>query len=102
MNEPSTSDSALAGKVAVVTGAGRGIGRAIAIGYASAGAAVCACARSRDEIAQTAQLIEAKGGLAMTWTADVTDYASVTGLFLATQPSNGPTGQTFSLARREL
>jgi 3-oxoacyl-[acyl-carrier protein] reductase len=80
MNVPAQS-GALAGKVAVVTGAGRGIGRAIAIGYAKAGAAICCCARSQEEIAQTAKLIEAEGSLATPYIADVTDYASVTGFF---------------------
>lgn len=36
--------SRLAGKVAVITGAGRGIGRAIAIGFAAEGTAVCCSA----------------------------------------------------------
>jgi 3-oxoacyl-[acyl-carrier protein] reductase len=81
MNVPASNGAALAGKVAVVTGAGRGIGRAIAIGYAKAGAAVCCCARSHDEITQTARLIEAQDNLATPYIADVTDYVSVTGFF---------------------
>ncbi|MCP4168916.1 MAG: SDR family NAD(P)-dependent oxidoreductase [Chloroflexi bacterium] len=40
---------ALAGNVAVITGAGRGIGRAIAIGYAEAGAAICCGARTESQ-----------------------------------------------------
>jgi 3-oxoacyl-[acyl-carrier protein] reductase len=76
-----TAAELLAGKVAVVTGAGRGIGRAIAIGYARAGAAVCCSARSEVEIAETAQAIAAAGGRASFFAADVTSYPEVKRLF---------------------
>jgi 3-oxoacyl-[acyl-carrier protein] reductase len=63
----------LAGKVAIVTGAGRNIGRAIALALAAAGASVVANARSsRGEIDAVAA---ETGGLAVL--ADVTDEAAV-------------------------
>ena len=73
------TDLPLAGKVALVTGAGRGIGRAIAIGYAKAGAAVCCAARSQAQIDATADLINRAGGRSSCITADVSDCASMEG-----------------------
>jgi len=66
----------LAGRTALVTGAGRGIGRAIAIGLAQAGADVLVTARSADEVAYTVAAIEAAGpgaGRARAVTADIAD-----------------------------
>ena len=71
----------LAGKVAVITGAGRGIGRAIALAYARAGAAVVCSARSRNEIDETAALVAASGGIASAWEADVGSHAAMQALF---------------------
>jgi len=71
----------LAGKVAVITGAGRGIGRAIALAYARAGAAVVCSARSRNEIDETAALVAAGGGTASACMADVGSYAAMQALF---------------------
>lgn len=71
----------LAGKVAVVTGAGRGIGRAIAIGFGRAGAAVACAARSRDEIEDTASAIRLAGSQAVAIPTDVTDRDAVVHLF---------------------
>ena len=68
----------LAGKVAIVTGAGRNIGRAIAIGLAEDGASVVVNARAnREEAGEVVQAIEAAGGRAMAVLADVSDPKAV-------------------------
>ena len=72
---------ALAGKVAVITGAGRGIGQAIALGYARAGAAVVCSARSSQEIEAVAAQIVGEGSQASACAADVCDVAAVQALF---------------------
>ena len=74
----------LAGKVTIVTGAGRGIGRAIAIGYARAGAAVCCAARTSAEIDATVHAIGQAGGEAIAVPTDVTRIDSVRAMVDAT------------------
>lgn len=61
----------LAGRTALVTGAGRGIGRAIALALAEAGAAVAVNDLSPDGADRTAELITGAGGSAGVFTADV-------------------------------
>ena len=70
--------STLAGKVALVTGAGRNIGRAIALSLARDGATVMVNTRA-DEAAMQAVVaeIEAAGGRAIGHLADVSDRAAV-------------------------
>jgi NADP-dependent 3-hydroxy acid dehydrogenase YdfG len=67
----------LAGKVALVTGAGRGIGQAISFALARAGATIVATDVSTDAVAQTPRAIVAEGGTAEGLVMNVTDPATV-------------------------
>ncbi len=66
-------DWQLAGRRALVTGAGRGIGLAIAQAYAAAGVDVTLCARSSEEIEAAATELREQGLAAHALTADVID-----------------------------
>jgi 3-oxoacyl-[acyl-carrier protein] reductase len=82
--------AALAGRVAIVTGAARNIGRAIAVALAQAGAAVAVNARSdRAGAEETAGLVTAGGGRALVHLADVTDERAVQGLIDAAVAAYG-------------
>jgi len=68
----------LAGKVAIVTGAGRNIGRAIALTLAEGGAAVVVNARgNRAEADAVVREIESSGGKAVAHIGDVADAKAV-------------------------
>jgi NAD(P)-dependent dehydrogenase (short-subunit alcohol dehydrogenase family) len=71
-------DLGLNDKVALVTGAGRGVGREIALSLAAEGAKVAVNYRSssKDAEALIAE-IEAKGGKAKAYQADVADFGAV-------------------------
>jgi NAD(P)-dependent dehydrogenase (short-subunit alcohol dehydrogenase family) len=68
----------LAGKRAVVTGAGRGIGRSIALAFAQAGAHVAVTARTPSEIEQLVAEIQELGRKSMAVSCDVTAPEQVT------------------------
>ena len=81
---------ALAGKVALVTGAGKNIGRAIALSLARDGATVLVNGRSdRALVDQVVGEINTMGGQALAAMADVTDEAQVAHMLAGVIPSVG-------------
>jgi NAD(P)-dependent dehydrogenase (short-subunit alcohol dehydrogenase family)/enamine deaminase RidA (YjgF/YER057c/UK114 family) len=72
--------NSLAGRVAVVTGAGRGIGAATARALADAGFNVVVAARTRDQIERQTTELAAMGRQARAVVCDVTSEASVQAL----------------------
>lgn len=73
--------SRLAGKHALVTGAGSGIGQAIAVRLAAEGAHVTVLERQAETGAATAETIRAAGGQAAVVAADVGDTAAMRAAF---------------------
>src|SRR5690348_659551 len=71
----------LAGKVAVVTGAGSGIGRAAATLFAREGATVAVIDLAEAAAKETAAKIAGTGGRALAAVADVSDPDQVSGTF---------------------
>jgi NAD(P)-dependent dehydrogenase (short-subunit alcohol dehydrogenase family) len=72
-----SSDGLLAGRTALVTGAGGGIGRGLALALAAAGAGVVIAARRKATGDETQALVEAAGGRALSVQADVSRRADV-------------------------
>ena len=72
-----TTSLALAGKVALVTGAGRGIGRGIALRLARDGADIALVDLTRDGIDAVATEIAEIGGKTTTFVADTSDRSQV-------------------------
>jgi NAD(P)-dependent dehydrogenase (short-subunit alcohol dehydrogenase family) len=68
---------ALAGKKAIVTGAGRGIGAAIALAFAREGADLALAARSPAELEEVAAKVAALGRKALVVPTDMADGAQV-------------------------
>src|SRR3954471_15930317 len=71
---------AVNGKVVLITGASSGIGKAAAFKIAAAGGIPLLVARSVDKLEETKQEIEAHGGTAYTYSADLSDLESIDNL----------------------
>jgi NAD(P)-dependent dehydrogenase (short-subunit alcohol dehydrogenase family) len=82
--------SDLKGCVAVVTGSSRGLGRVYAGELAAAGAAVAVTGRSAAQVSETAQAIEASGGLGLPVCFDVADPSGVERGFREIEAKLGP------------
>jgi 3-oxoacyl-[acyl-carrier protein] reductase len=67
----------LAGKVAIITGAGRGIGHATALKFGKEGAVVITCDINADQAQQAAKDVVEAGGEAMGFQVDVRDPVSL-------------------------
>lgn len=83
-------NTALGGKVALVTGGSRGIGRAIAVKLGSLGARVAICGRDAAKLAETEAALLAKNVRAIAVSADVTKASDVGTLVEQVEKEFGP------------
>ena len=67
----------LAGRTALITGAGRGIGRAVALAYAGEGASLGLCASTEVELTETVDAAMALGANALGRIADISESKDV-------------------------
>src|SRR5205809_1460132 len=67
----------LDGRVALVTGGGRGLGLGMALALAHAGADIALAARTKDELEEAAELVQAVGRQSLVLPADVSDMSAV-------------------------
>ncbi len=74
---PGENNGPLAGRRAIVTGAGRGIGRSIALTFAQVGADVAVTARTTSELETLVAQIQAMGRHSLAVSCDVTDTEQV-------------------------
>jgi 7-alpha-hydroxysteroid dehydrogenase len=79
----------VAGKVAVITGAGRGIGAAAALALAQAGADVVIASRTPAQLTDVAAAVADAGRRAVVVEADLSDLATLPGLVTAAQDTFG-------------
>jgi len=71
------STKTLTNKTALITGASKGLGKAMALALGGAGARLILVSRNMEQLADTAKAVQAAGGSAETFRADVTQEADV-------------------------
>jgi NAD(P)-dependent dehydrogenase (short-subunit alcohol dehydrogenase family) len=86
------------GKHIIITGASTGIGRATAVMLGSGSATVSLIARGVDNLARAVKEVEAAGGKAAAFPADVSDRAALATAFDAAIATNGPPDGLFANA----
>ena len=80
----------LTGQTALVTGGSRGLGRGFALALSAAGAKVAVTGTSTQALDETAALIEAAGGAALTIAADVADEQAANDAAASVERALGP------------
>ncbi|WP_193046713.1 SDR family oxidoreductase [Mycolicibacterium baixiangningiae] len=96
------TNTPLAGRVAVVTGASSGIGEATAQRLAAVGARVAVAARRTDNLERLAERIRSDGGTALVLPLDVTDRDAVTAAADRVTDEFGPADLVFNNAGVQL
>jgi NAD(P)-dependent dehydrogenase (short-subunit alcohol dehydrogenase family) len=79
----------LAGKLALVTGAGQGVGEGVALALAAAGATVAVAGRTESKVVATAKTITSRGGKALAVACDVFKAEDITRTVARTVESLG-------------
>ena len=102
ISDPDKLRRAISGKTVLVTGASFGVGEATARKLAAAGATVLVVARSTDRLNELAASINAGGGKAVAYPADLTDEAAVAGLTKQIEEEHGALDVVVSNAGKSL
>jgi NAD(P)-dependent dehydrogenase (short-subunit alcohol dehydrogenase family) len=92
----------LAGRRAIVTGAGSGIGRAVAVAFAREGASVALVGRREGKLRETEATIVAAGGNALVHPADVSREDAIEGATIAAEAAFGGLDTVVGVAGIEL
>jgi len=71
------SEKKLDGRIALITGASKGLGKAMAIALAGSGATVALVSRNLEQLNESGRAVQAAGGEARIFQADVSDEDQV-------------------------
>ncbi len=102
VSDPERLRAAVSGKTVLVTGASYGLGEATARKVGAAGATVLLVARSADRLAALAASINAGGGRAAAYLADLTDLTAVAALAKTLTQDHGPMDVVVSNAGKSI
>ncbi|MGO9652840.1 SDR family NAD(P)-dependent oxidoreductase [Mycobacterium sp.] len=102
VSNPDRLRAAVSGKTVLVTGASYGLGEATARKLGAAGATVLLVARSADRLAALAASINAGGGRAAGYPADLTDETAVAALAERLTENHGPMDVVVSNAGKSI